>query len=185
MLKRSRNFAGFLLLTGLLSAPQAAIARTEPAQNTTVIPNQNIILEKPIFEQPAVEKPLRLEISRSQRRVTLYRGTNVIKSYPVAVGKPGWETPLGSYRVAQMVKDPIWVHPFTGEKVPGADPENPLGRHWIGFWTNGRNWIGFHGTPNPSSVGRAASHGCVRMYNKDVEELFKQVVLGTEVRVIQ
>ncbi|MBW4470390.1 MAG: L,D-transpeptidase [Stenomitos rutilans HA7619-LM2] len=129
---------------------------------------------------------LRLEIRLSRRQVTLYRGDTLIKSYPIAVGRPGWETPVGSYEVKQMIKNPTWVHPLQkGVVIPGGDPENPLGRYWIGFWTDGKNWIGFHGTPTPRSVGRAASHGCVRMYNKDVEALFKQVTLGTVVTVVK
>lgn len=127
--------------------------------------------------------PLRLELSVSNRRVTLYRGPQAVKSYPVAVGKPGWETPTGDFKVAQMFLDPVWKNPFSGGLIPGGDPANPLGNHWIGFWTDGKNWVGFHGTPNLDSVGRAASHGCVRMYPKDIEELFSQVEVGTPVIV--
>jgi lipoprotein-anchoring transpeptidase ErfK/SrfK len=87
---------------------------------------------------------------------------------------------------ATDVKNPTWINPLKkGISIPGGDPENPLGRFWIGFWTDGKNWIGFHGTPNQKSVGTAASHGCIRMYNKDVEELFKKVSLGTEVKVVK
>ncbi len=132
------------------------------------------------------ELPLRLEIQRSRRQVVMYRGDKMIKTYPIAVGRPGWETPIGTHKVLQMFKNPTWVHPLKqGVVIPGGDPENPLGHYWIGFWTNGKNWIGFHGTPNPGSVGRAASHGCIRMYNKDIEDLFQKVRLGTEVKVVQ
>ena len=74
---------------------------------------------------------------------------------------------------------------MTGKSIPGGTPGNPLGKYWIGFWTDGKNWIGFHGTPNPETVGTAASHGCLRMYNKDIEELFKVVSLGTLVTVVK
>jgi len=132
------------------------------------------------------QQALRLEIKLSRRQVTLYRGDQVVKAYPVAVGRPGWETPTGTFKVRQMFQDPAWVSPLqTGVTIPGGDPENPLGRFWIGFWTDGKNWIGFHGTPNPRSVGTAASHGCVRMYNRDIEELFQQVTLGTVVTVVR
>ncbi|MGA7935885.1 MAG: L,D-transpeptidase [Kovacikia sp.] len=135
---------------------------------------------------PNAEAKIRLEIQLSRRRVVMYRGEKVVKSYPIAVGRPGWETPKGTYQVVQKIKDPTWIHPLKkGIVIPGGDPENPLGRYWLGFWTDGNNWIGFHGTPNPGSVGRPVSHGCIRMYNKDVEELFKQVNLGTEVKVIR
>jgi lipoprotein-anchoring transpeptidase ErfK/SrfK len=106
-----------------------------------------------------------------------------VKSYPIAVGRPGWETPKGSYKVQQKIQKPTWIHPLTGEVIKGGDPENPLGNFWIGFWTDGKDWIGFHGTPTPQSVGTAASHGCIRMYNKDVAELFSKIPLGAEVTV--
>ena len=139
-------------------------------------------------EQPVKPAPLpvRLVIQLSKRRVTVYRGAAPVKTYAIAVGKPGWETPKGTYQVKQMFRNPTWIHPLKkGITIPGGDPENPLGRFWIGFWTDGKNWIGFHGTPNPGSVGTAASHGCIRMYNKDIEELFQKVSLGTEVKVVQ
>lgn len=146
-------------------------------------PQLPVYHEQPI--KPA-QLPLRLEIKLSRRRVTVYRGATAIKTYAIAVGRPGWETPKGTYKVKQMFRNPTWVHPLKkGITIPGGDPENPLGRYWIGFWTDGKNWIGFHGTPNPQSVGTAVSHGCVRMYDKDIEELFSKVSLGTEVKVVQ
>ncbi|MEB3118669.1 MAG: L,D-transpeptidase, partial [Limnothrix sp.] len=60
---------------------------------------------------------------------------------------------------------------------------NPLGVRWIGFWTNGDNSIGFHGTPNPELIGQAVSHGCVRMRNEDIVDLFDRVTEGMPVRV--
>ncbi|MGI0489422.1 L,D-transpeptidase, partial [Pantanalinema rosaneae CENA516] len=182
------------------SAPTATPAATDTATPTEIPPGSNILLPKPpgLQEQPGnivdfgtepsppeVAKPLRLEIQLSKRQVTLYEGEGVVKRYPIAVGRPGWETPKGKFRVEQMFKNPIWVSPLQkGVTIPGGDPDNPLGRHWIGFWTDGKNWIGFHGTPNPRSVGTAASHGCIRMYNKDIEDLFHRVSLGVEVTVI-
>jgi lipoprotein-anchoring transpeptidase ErfK/SrfK len=65
------------------------------------------------------------------------------------------------------------------------DPRNPLGDYWIGFWNNGSLWIGFHGTLNPSFIGKAASHGCLYMRRSDLKELFSQVQLGTPVRVVR
>jgi lipoprotein-anchoring transpeptidase ErfK/SrfK len=113
----------------------------------------------------------------------VYQGATQVTSYPVAVGRPGWETPLGTFKVIQMIEHPSWANPFTGEVVPpGAD--NPLGDRWIGFWTDGRNYIGFHGTPNRESVGQAASHGCVRLYNEHIRELYGLVTMGISVTVV-
>lgn len=174
MLKHSIRLMGMLGTIAALTVPQVGLA-IEPTQTQSFNPSQ---------AQP-IAQPLRLEIRLSKRQVTLYQGDVKVKTYPIAVGRPGWETPTGNFRVRQKVKNPIWVHPFTGEQVPGKDPENPLGGYWLGFWTDGRNSIGFHGTPTPLSVGKAASHGCVRMYVKDAAELFEKVNIGTVVKVVK
>jgi lipoprotein-anchoring transpeptidase ErfK/SrfK len=117
-----------------------------------------------------------------ERRVYLYQGDRLLESYPVAIGKKGWETPTGDYQVIRMVQDPAWEHPWNGDIVPPG-PDNPLGERWIGFWTDGKNTIGFHGTPAENLIGQAVSHGCVRMRNRDIKALFEQVQLGTPVIV--
>ncbi len=125
---------------------------------------------------------INLVIKLSDRRVYLYRGNELATSYPIAIGKAGWETPVGSYKVIEMQRDPTWQHPWTGKLVPpGA--KNPLGARWIGFWTDGKNFIGFHGTPQEQLVGQAVSHGCVRMRNQDILALYAQVDVGTPVTV--
>ncbi|MBD2089793.1 L,D-transpeptidase [Microcoleus sp. FACHB-1515] len=127
---------------------------------------------------------IRLQIDLSSRRLTLYQGEMELSHFPIAVGREGWQTPIGEWEVRQMIHDPAWRNPFTGRVIPGGDPENPLGDYWIGFWTDGENWIGMHGTPNPESVGRAASHGCIRLYNHDIAALFALVRVGTPVIVV-
>ncbi len=137
--------------------------------------------QEPNAPQNAIEE-VRLVLKLRERRVYVYRKNKVQASFPVAVGKGGWETPTGNFKITHMIKDPVWEHPWTGELVP-AGPDNPLGSRWIGFWTDGKNVIGFHGTPNPESIGRAASHGCVRMFDKDAQALFEKVAVGTPVIV--
>ena len=139
----------------------------------------------PAFPEATLPEPaldLRLVIRLGERRVYLYRGTTIETSYPIAIGRQGWETPTGQYEVLNMIENPAWQNPFTGEVI-AAGPSNPLGDRWIGFWTDGSNFIGFHGTPNEQSVGQAASHGCIRMYNHHVRELYDLVALGTSVAV--
>jgi len=126
-----------------------------------------------------------LEVSLSKKQVTAFQGDTKIKTYKIAVGRAGWETPLGTHRVQQLIERPAWKNPFTGDVIASGDPENPLGERWIGFWTNGKDWSGFHGTPNRASVGQAISHGCIRMYNEDIIELFKMVSTQTIVRVVR
>lgn len=121
-------------------------------------------------------------VDLSDRRTYVYAGDEVIASYPIAVGKKGWETPTGSFQVIHMRHYPIWRHPITG-KVFEAGTDSPLGDRWIGFWSDGRNEIGFHGTPEIDLVGTAVSHGCLRMRNSDVRLLYEQVSLGTTVLV--
>jgi L,D-transpeptidase ErfK/SrfK len=99
----------------------------------------------------------------------------------------------------ELVKEPVWVHPSSGQQVaPG--PANPLGSRWIGFFEDctprrGFNGVrqamvrgcasaGFHGTPQRSSIGRAVSHGCVRLLEEHIRELFELVELGTPVTVL-
>ena len=137
---------------------------------------------------------------RGRRRMFLLEKGNLRNAFPVAVGMPGWETPTGRFEVLQKIPNPVWVHPVSGERVEEQGPDNPLGSHWIAFHRDclgrdahdGEAWItikgctttGFHGTPHRWTVGRAVSHGCVRLYNEDVSALYRQVSLGTQVTVL-
>jgi lipoprotein-anchoring transpeptidase ErfK/SrfK len=123
-----------------------------------------------------------LVLKLKERRVYVYRDGKILHRFTVAVGKKGWETPAGNFQVRELVRDPVWKSPWTGRtERPG--PNSPLGERWIGFWTDGKNSIGFHGTPSVNSLGKAASHGCVRMRNEDVKTLFELVRTGTPVIV--
>lgn len=121
-------------------------------------------------------------VDLGDRRVYVYKQNLVIASYPIAVGKKGWETPTGTFSVLNKQTNPIWRHPITG-KVFEAGHDSPLGDRWIGFWSDGRNQIGFHGTPEVELVGSAISHGCLRMRNPDIRLLYKQIKMGTPVVV--
>ncbi|MEO0491269.1 MAG: L,D-transpeptidase [Cyanobacteria bacterium J06659_2] len=137
----------------------------------------NLPSVEPIFPDAPTEA-VRLVLRLSDRRVYVYRGDELEASFPVAVGRAGWETPTGEFEVFSMVEEPGWTNPFTNEVMPPG-PDNPLGDRWIAFWSDGNNLIGFHGTPSRDSVGRAASHGCVRLYNEDVRQLYAMVEVGT------
>ena len=123
-----------------------------------------------------------LVVDLSDRRVYVYQNNRLQVSYPVAVGKPNWETPIGVFWVKRMQIDPGWRHPITREKI-AAGPKNPLGARWIGFWSDGHSEIGFHGTNQGDSIGKAISHGCLRLHNSDIVALYQQVRKGTLVRV--
>lgn len=154
------------------------VVSTGPSANPLSLPLPSV---EPIFPEAPAEA-VRLVLSLSDRRVYVYRGDELEASFPAAIGRTGWETPTGEFEVFSMVENPGWTNPFTEEIVPPG-PNNPLGDRWIAFWSDGNNLIGFHGTPNRDSVGRAASHGCVRLYNEDVRQLYAMVDVGTVVVV--
>lgn len=125
---------------------------------------------------------IHLVIKLRDRRVHVYYNKKLKVTYPIAVGKAGWETPIGNYKVMDMQPNPVWEEPWTG-KIILEGPKNPLGARWIGFWTDGVNSIGFHGTYAENLMGQAVSHGCVRMRNRDVIALYDQVKIGTPITV--
>jgi lipoprotein-anchoring transpeptidase ErfK/SrfK len=165
-------------LGDLLNSVPARV--TEPSVAIEPAPS---LSTEPAANTAESTQPVRLLLSLGERRVFVYRGEVMEVSYPVAIGRPGWETPTGEFAVFSQVVNPGWTNPLTNEVSPPG-PDNPLGERWIAFWTDGTNVIGFHGTPNRESVGKAASHGCIRMYNEDVRELYDMVSEGTPVTVV-
>ncbi len=129
-----------------------------------------------------VEESIRLVVQRGKRRVVVYRGATMLAKYPIAVGKTGWETPIGDFKVLTKEENPIFKSFKTGMIIE-AGPDNPLGVRWIGIWTDGKTQLGFHGTDQPELIGKAVSHGCIRMHNKDVVALYNFVEMGTIVTV--
>ncbi|MEB3180695.1 MAG: L,D-transpeptidase [Nostocaceae cyanobacterium] len=162
---------------------QSAVSNTKqterkPKPKPTVIAKYRYIPPSP---QP-IDDGKRLVVDLSDRRVYLYDFNQQIGSYPVGVGKKGWETPTGSFKITRLQKNPVWKHPITGAVFkPGED--NPLGDRWIGFWSDGKHDVGFHGTQDTSLVGTPVSHGCLRMQNQDIHRIFDRVRLGTPVIV--
>ena len=121
-------------------------------------------------------------VSLSDRQLTLYKGSEPQAQYPLAVAQAGWETPTGTFQVLNMEKNPVWVHPITGEEIPPGE-QNPLGVAWIGFWTDGESEIGLHGTNQEELIGEAVSHGCLRMRNADITALYAHLTPGTTLEV--
>jgi len=137
--------------------------------------------QQPMPVQPNTAQS-RLVVKLAERRVYLYRGQTLQATYPIAVGKPGWTTPTGTFKVFNMVQNPGWTNPLTGT-VQSQGNDTPLGSRWMAFWTDGVNQIGFHATLDRQSVGKAASHGCLRMYEEDAQALYNQIKLGSSVTV--
>lgn len=119
----------------------------------------------------------RIIISLPDRKLILVSGGRVVKAYRVAVGARSTPSPAGQFTIATRIPNPTWYRPG---KVVGPGKDNPVGTRWVGL---DRKGYGIHGTNEPSSIGRAASHGCIRMRNRDVEELFKLVRVGDAVEI--
>ena len=120
----------------------------------------------------------RLIVSIPDRKIVLMEDGRVTKIYPIAVGKKSTPSPNGNFHIASRVVKPTWYQPG---KMVGPGPANPLGTRWMGLGYKG---YGIHGTNMPNSIGKAASHGCIRMRNHDVEELFELVQVGDPVELI-
>ncbi len=116
-------------------------------------------------------------ISIPDRRLALVEDGKLVKSYPIAVGARVSPSPDGEFAVINHAKNPTYRHGGK-EILPGKD--NPLGTRWIGLSLKG---YGIHGTNVPSSIGKAASHGCFRMAQADVEDLYTRVQVGDTVTV--
>jgi len=125
----------------------------------------------------------RIVIDKSENRLRLYDGASLLKTYPVATGKSTTITPEGRFSIVFKTVDPGWTNPDTGEFFPGGSRRNPLGRRWLGLSIGGGRKYGIHGTNAPWSIGQSITHGCVRMQEADVEELYRQVPLGTVVTI--
>lgn len=116
-------------------------------------------------------------ISIADRRLALLEDGKLVKTYPVAVGARVSPSPDGEFAVINHAVRPTYRHGGK-EILPGKD--NPLGTRWIGL---SRKGYGIHGTNVPSSIGKAASHGCFRMAQRDVEDLYSRVQVGDTVIV--
>ena len=120
----------------------------------------------------------RLIVNIPARKIALVQGGKVLKVYSVAVGKKSTPSPTGIFHIASHVVNPTYTHEG---KVVRPGPGNPVGTRWMSLGYKG---YGLHGTNHPESIGHAASHGCIRMRNQDVEELFELVRVGDEVDLI-
>jgi L,D-transpeptidase ErfK/SrfK len=119
----------------------------------------------------------RIVVSIPDRKLVLMRGECAVKIYAVAVGKASTPSPEGEFRIINRIPNPAWYQPG---KVVAPGKGNPLGSRWMGLSAKG---YGIHGTNVPSSVGKSASHGCFRMRQGDLEELFEMVDVGVIVEL--
>ncbi|HEV8345075.1 MAG TPA: L,D-transpeptidase [Vicinamibacterales bacterium] len=119
----------------------------------------------------------RLVVSIPDRQLALIENDAVVTVFPVAVGAAATPSPVGTFTIVNRVSNPTYYK--SGKAIaPGA--RNPVGTRWIGL---SRKGYGIHGTNNPRSIGAAKSHGCIRLRNQDVEQLFDRVRPGDVVEL--
>jgi lipoprotein-anchoring transpeptidase ErfK/SrfK len=134
-------------------------------------------------EEVAAAYPSYLTLDRGAYTLRLWKDLKLAKTYTVAVGQEGLETPEGLYHIQEKEENPTWHVPesdwagsLAGQDIPPG-PSNPIKARWMGIFEG----AGIHGTEETYSLGTAASHGCVRMAIPDVEELYDQVEVGTPI----
>jgi lipoprotein-anchoring transpeptidase ErfK/SrfK len=155
------------------SAPRTIVARVH-ATNPEVTKSE-----------VAAEYPSYLTLDRGSYTLRLFENLKLAKTYTVAVGQEGLETPEGLYQIEAMEENPTWNVPesdwagsLAGQSIPPG-PSNPIKARWMAIYEG----AGIHGTEETGSLGTAASHGCVRMSIPDVEELYDRVEVGTPIYI--
>jgi lipoprotein-anchoring transpeptidase ErfK/SrfK len=170
-----------------------AVLRRRLAQALTV-PGVDRRVRAPVrIKRPKVTQaeladkyPALLIADRANFQLRFYKNLQLVKSYTVAVGAVGFDTPAGLYHIQNKAVDPAWTVPnsgwagdLAGTVVPGGTAENPLKARWLGIYDG----AGIHGTDQTYSLGTAASHGCIRMAIPDVIELYDQVQVGAPIYI--
>ena len=127
-----------------------------------------------------------LTIDRAHFKLRYFKNLKLKRTYGIAVGAPGYETPTGRFSIHNKAVNPAWSAPdepwagaYRNEVVEGGSPENPLKARWMGIVGG----VGIHGTAAEDSIGTAASHGCIRMRVADVIRLYPKVPIGTAVMI--
>ncbi len=116
-------------------------------------------------------------VSIPDRKLAVLEQEKVIATFPVAVGAAISPSPAGEFQIVSRVANPTYYHP--GTVIP-TGKDNPIGTRWLGLSQKG---YGIHGTNAPRSIGRAASHGCIRLRNRDMERLFPMLQVGDVVQI--
>ena len=160
-------------------------ALTSPDDRTAAVP---VSTTKPRVTraQLADKYPALLVVDRGSFKLRLYQRLKLVKTYTVAVGAVGFDTPSGLYNIQNKginvpwsVPNKPWAGSLAGKVIPGGVPENPIKARWLGIYDG----AGIHGTDQVGSLGSAASHGCVRMAIPDVIELYDKVPVGAPVYI--
>jgi L,D-transpeptidase-like protein/putative peptidoglycan binding protein len=161
-------------------------ALVEPLEPRVVKAPTTVLKPKVTRAQLAHRYPILLVIERGSFRLKLYRRLRLKRAYTVAVGQVGFDTPAGLYHIQNKgvnvpwhVPNKPWAGSLAGRIIPGGAADNPIKARWLGIFDG----AGIHGTDQTYSLGRAASHGCIRMAIPDVIGLYDQVPVGAPVYI--
>jgi lipoprotein-anchoring transpeptidase ErfK/SrfK len=150
----------------------------------TVRARVRVVHPKVTTDELGGKYPYVITVERPAFKLRFFKKLRLAKTYKIAVGQLGLETPAGLYHVQNKAINPAWHVPnrpwagsLAGKVIPGGTPDNPLKSRWLGIFDG----AGIHGTADVGSLGSAASHGCIRMAVPDVEELYDQVPVQTPV----
>jgi len=167
-----------LILAALTFAALSAVASpsiAHPSLARTSL-NQNVSAQTTNTDSVARVRRMVL-VSIPDRKLAVIEGGNVLATFPVAVGAAWTPSPTGEFQIVSRVANPWYYH--RGSVVPSGK-NNPVGTRWLGL---SRPRYGIHGTNAPRSIGHAASHGCIRLRNRDVERLFTMLQVGDSVEI--
>jgi len=171
--------------TRLRAQLRRSLLATEGARSVRV--RTKVVKPRVTTDDLAEKYPAVVIVNRGAFKLTLYKNLKPTKSYGIAVGQVGLETPAGLYHVQNKAVDPAWTMPNSdwvapgdrGKVVPGGTPQNPLKARWLGIYAG----AGIHGTDAEGSIGTAASHGCIRMRIPDVVALYDEVPVNAPVYI--
>ena len=159
-------------------------ALVTPGVSRRIVAHTRIVQPAVTTDNLAQKNPWYIVVNRPRFQLTVYENLQPKKSYKIAVGQVGLETPAGLYHVQNKAENPDWHVPnsawagdLAGTVVKGTDPANPIKARWLGIFDG----AGIHGTDALSSLGTAASHGCIRMAIPDVIEVYNEVPVGAPV----
>jgi lipoprotein-anchoring transpeptidase ErfK/SrfK len=157
--RRRRTAAALMFLTGTLMGRAALAADDAPRTASPAAVQRRVVVSIP------------------DRKLAVIEDGEVVTVFQVAVGKPSTPSPVGTFTIINRVTNPTY---YKAGKVVGPGAANPVGTRWIGLSEKG---YGIHGTDSPRSIGFAKSHGCIRLRNHDVEQLFDRVRTGDVVEL--
>ena len=131
-------------------------------------------------------------VNVAEKRLYFFKNPSTVCTYPVSIGQKEWPTPLGVFTITQQIKNPSWHVPASiraaekklGKMLPKVvkpGPDNPLGSRALRL--SRRNYL-IHGNNDPVSIGSSSSAGCLRLYEKDIQELYRWVQVGGSVKII-